>query len=202
MFLKVCSRSVLKPPFVGKLVSYWLGRWRKTITLILLSLLLAFFSSSPAIAAPDRLKAAYLYNFAKLTYWPLHKLSDKDDTLTICTSASDSFTQELTEISRKPVSGHKVQVVALGLGSIPDFCHIVFVDKQHSEAWFKRHQAAYEGQLLVGEIPGFIGKGGVINFFLEGDKLRFEVSIDNAAKRGVQISSRLLRLAKIVGDVK
>ena len=158
--------------------------------------------SGYAHAAPDRLKAAYLYNFAKLTYWPLNKLKDKNDTLTICTSASDSFTQELIEISRKPVSGHKVQVVALGLGSVPDFFHIVYVDKQHSDAWFKRHRLAYKGQLLVGEMPGFIGKGGVINFYLDGDKLRFEVSINNAEKRGVQISSRLLKLAKIVEDAK
>ncbi len=101
-------------------------------------------------------------------------------------------------MSAKPVGGRDVRVVALGLKSPPDFCNMVFVDKQHSSAWFKHHSKQYRGQLLVGEKSDFINRGGVINFFLEGDKLRFEVSIDNAQRRGVQISSRLLRLAKIV----
>lgn len=153
---------------------------------------------SYAVAAPDQLKAAYLYNFAKLTYWP--ETANPDDPLVICTAAAESFTRELIEVSSKPVAGRNVQVVALGLKSAPDFCNMVFVDKQHSRSWFKYHHDQQKGQLLVGENPGFIAKGGVINFFLDGDKLRFEVSIHNAQQRGVQISSRLLRLARIVED--
>lgn len=152
-----------------------------------------------AANAPDRLKAAYLYNFAKLIYWPKSSLVDEKSPLVICTSASEGLTQELINVSRKPVSGRSVQVVALGINSDSDYCHMVFVDKQHSRSWFKNNKKRYEGQLLIGEIDGFIQKGGVINFFLEGEKLRFEVSLNNAEQRGVQISSRLLRLAKIVG---
>ncbi|MCG8668618.1 MAG: YfiR family protein [Pseudomonadales bacterium] len=167
---------------------------------IIIAMTLIGAASNASSAAPDHLKAAYLYNFAKLIYWPESVLSDKSKPLVICTSASDGFTQSLIEISDKPVGGRPVQVVALGIKSDASFCHVVFVDKHRSDAWFRQNNGGYEGQLLVGERSGFIAKGGVINFYLEGDKLRFEVSLANAEERGVQISSRLLRLAKIVED--
>lgn len=148
-------------------------------------------------AVPDRLKAAYLYNFAKLTYWPTPKAEHQDQRLVICTSASDTFTQTLKDFSDKPIAGRSVQVVALGMLSDVDFCHMVFVDKAHSQSWLKQGNKIHKGQLLVGEFPGFIDNGGVINFFLEGDKLRFEISLSNAQQHGLQLSSRLLKLARV-----
>lgn len=145
---------------------------------------------------PHQLKAAYLYNFAKLTYWSA--TAEQGKPFIICTSASDQFTQTLKALSNKPVAGRHVQVVALGAKSQADFCDMVFVDKYHSEAWYERGVSSAQGKLIVGEAPGFIEQGGVINFYLEGDKLRFEVSINNAERNGLQISSRLLKLARVV----
>ena len=33
---------------------------------------------------------------------------------------------------------------------------------------------------VVGETPGFAEQGGIINFFLEGDRIRFEINADAA----------------------
>jgi hypothetical protein len=52
--------------------------------------------------------------------------------------------------------------------------------------------------LTIAETPGFARRGGVINFTLEDSKVRFEVNVDAAHQVGLNISSRLLSLAKIV----
>ena len=52
--------------------------------------------------------------------------------------------------------------------------------------------------LTIGETPGFAARGGIINLTLEDNKVRFEVNIGAAKQANLNISSRLLALAKIV----
>ena len=94
-----------------------------------------------------------------------------------------------------------MQIVALGKRGDSLGCHIVYIDPQHSFRWFERVERM-KGQLWVGEEEGFINKGGVINFYIDGEKLRFEISVEHAKDSSLDISSRLLNLAKIVGNVK
>jgi len=54
--------------------------------------------------------------------------------------------------------------------------------------------------LTVGETPGFAERGGVIRFTLEDNRVRFEVNVDAAHQADLNISSRLLTLAKIIGQ--
>ena len=165
-------------------------------------LLIAFSFPAQAVDVPDRLKAAYLFNFAKLTYWPDAEAQAGDavsEQLVICTLASEELTQALKDVSEKPVGGRPVQVVSLGLRSRADYCHMVFVDEEHTASWFAAKDQHRQRLLLVGETQGFNDRGGVINFFLEGDKLRFEISLKNAQTRQVQLSSRLLKLARVSG---
>jgi hypothetical protein len=52
--------------------------------------------------------------------------------------------------------------------------------------------------LSIGEIDGFIALGGIINFFEESNRLRFEINLDAARREGLKMSSQLLRSAQIV----
>ena len=52
--------------------------------------------------------------------------------------------------------------------------------------------------LTVGETPGFAERGGMIRFTLEDNRVRFEVNVDAAHDADLNISSRLLTLAKII----
>jgi len=52
--------------------------------------------------------------------------------------------------------------------------------------------------LTVGETPGFAEHGGVIRFTVEDNRVRFEVNVDAAHQADLNISSRLLTLAKII----
>ncbi len=57
-----------------------------------------------------------------------------------------------------------------------------------------------ERMLTLGEMPGFLEKGGIINFVTEGNKVRFEVNVIAAKRANLTLRSKLLRLAKRVID--
>jgi len=52
--------------------------------------------------------------------------------------------------------------------------------------------------LIVTEFQGALNQGSAINFLVAGGRLRFEVALDNAEKRGLKLSSRLLTVAQRV----
>ena len=52
--------------------------------------------------------------------------------------------------------------------------------------------------LTVGDTTGFARRGVMINFYLENNKLRFEINPQAASRAGLWISSNLLKIAKIV----
>jgi len=54
--------------------------------------------------------------------------------------------------------------------------------------------------LLVGEESGFAKQGAVVNFFIESNRVRFEINTEAARRAQLKISSKLLSLAKIVGN--
>ena len=49
--------------------------------------------------------------------------------------------------------------------------------------------------LTVGEWPQFTENGGMINFVLENNKIRFQINDQAARGAGLKISSKLLNLA-------
>ena len=54
-----------------------------------------------------------------------------------------------------------------------------------------------EGVLTIGETDEFLGDGGIISFFLEDKKIRFAIQLTHAKEAGLQLSSKLLSLAKV-----
>jgi hypothetical protein len=52
--------------------------------------------------------------------------------------------------------------------------------------------------LIVGDHEQFAHRGGMVNFFKEGSKVRFEVNTAAIEGSGLKISAKLLQVAKIV----
>ena len=78
-------------------------------------------------------------------------------------------------------------------------CQILFVTSSERQR-FRSSAASLKGSaiLTVGETPGFIDDGGIINLKLEGGKIRFEINVDAADQAQLIVSSKLLSLAQIV----
>ncbi len=51
---------------------------------------------------------------------------------------------------------------------------------------------------MVSESEGALQQGSIINFVISGGRVRFEVALEGAEKRGFRLSSRLVELAQNV----
>jgi hypothetical protein len=78
-------------------------------------------------------------------------------------------------------------------------CHLLFIgrsEKDHLAEIFKAVSAS--SIATVGESDGFTQSGGIINFYIDGGKIRFEVNPDAAQRIGLKVGSQLLKRARIV----
>jgi len=80
---------------------------------------------------------------------------------------------------------------------LPDVvkCHILFV----ADSERKRLPEILNGirgasVLTVSDLDRFLESGGIIRFYMEGNKVRFQINNDAAKRVGLKISSKLLRL--------
>jgi hypothetical protein len=136
-------------------------------------------------------KAAYLLNFARFIEWPENK-----DPFTICIVGDDPFQGALDRlIEGEVVNGRPIAVRRLARWQEP--CRILFVSRSERDV-FRILRQTGRGVLTVGEEPGFLSDGGMINFVVEDRKVKFEVSLKAATESSIRINSRLLSVAKSV----
>ncbi|HXU19010.1 MAG TPA: YfiR family protein, partial [Verrucomicrobiae bacterium] len=142
-------------------------------------------------------KATYLYNFARFTEWPAKDASVKGDSFGVCVLGRDPFGSILDTILAGEAIGGK-QMVHRRISAAQDAgnCRIVFISSSEKSR-LKETLAAMERMnvLTVSDIPDFSVRGGMIEFVVERDKIRFEVNIETAGQAGLTLSSELLKVA-------
>lgn len=82
-------------------------------------------------------------------------------------------------------------------------CHVLFVARSEAGRFTEAIDALEHLPILtVGDAAGFIESGGIINFIVRSNKLRFVINVDAADASGLDLSSRLLRLAILSDGTK
>ena len=144
------------------------------------------------------IKAAFLSNFTQFAKWPAKAFSDPSAPFSIGILGDDPFGSSLEKsVQGQSVAGHKITIRRARRAEDLRGCQLVFISKSE-RARIAEHIAGLQGAgiLTVGETPQFTGHGGAIGFTMEGDKVRFEINSGNAQHAGLELSSRLLRLAR------
>jgi hypothetical protein len=156
-------------------------------------------------AEPDpvlehRVKAAFLYNFARFVDWPTNAFADADAPFVIGVFGDESMAQALEQT----VKGKSIGTRAIQTRRIPDPtrinpCQILFIAQSETQQVAQVLAAVGRAPvLLVGESPGFVAAGGAIGFASDEGRVRFEANTAAAERSGLKISSKLLRLATSV----
>jgi YfiR/HmsC-like len=153
-------------------------------------------------ASEYQIKAAFLYNFAKFIEWPPEKSRGADHPMKICIVGDDPFGSVLDEsIKDKTIGGRRLVVQRLKMGQNVKDCQVAFIsssEKTHARTFLEGLKGA--SVLTVGDTEGFAALGGVINFTMEENRVRFEINVDAAERAHLKISSKLLSLARIVKE--
>ena len=156
----------------------------------------------PAHAVPEEnAKAAFIFNFAVFTEWPLASLA-AGAPMTLCTYPGNSLQTALAGLSDKLVSGHALQVrqlmvtaAAAGLRA----CHILVLGNADRERWVQlRKDLAGASVLTIADERSIGDDGAVITLGLENRRIGFDISLGAAHQSHLTLSSKLLRLARSV----
>src|SRR5687768_14856549 len=162
-------------------------------------LLLAGTTGRAATVDENDLKAAFLYNFTKFVEWPVDAFASSNAPIRFAVFGDEEFGARLKlRLNDKKAHGRSFEVVTINNAQEAKDFHIVFVpgvaDGRRAipvlEATNKRPV------LTIGESEEFLGLGGMISLFFDEAQLAFEVNPQAAQKAGLEISSKLLRLAK------
>lgn len=143
------------------------------------------------------LKAAFLYKFASFVSWPGSKPAGP---LCIGVVGEDPFGAALDEVVKgKTINGRIFEIHRFRTGQEPIQCQILFI----SESERKRLGSVLDrtrtySTLTVGDMPGFCENGGMIRLRLQDNYVRMDINQEAAEKAGLQLSSKLLNLARIV----
>jgi hypothetical protein len=141
-------------------------------------------------------KAAYLYNFGKFVAWP-SKVAAEGDTFTICVLGEDTFVATLDRtVVGETINGKKAVVKRIGKSQDPLGCRILFISSSEENRLKEILTTLNWASILtVSDIPQFTRRGGMIQFIIETNRVRFEVNLTNAERAGLTLSSQLIRVA-------
>lgn len=146
-------------------------------------------------------KAEFLPVFAEFIRWPQACFPATNAPLIIGVLGADVFGEALDRAVAKARSaaGRTLELKRSHRFEDLKDCHLVFICKSEA-AQLPQVLAATEGRsvLTVSEVAGFAQQGGVINFVLEDRKVRFEINAEAARRKGLQVSSQLLGVARVV----
>lgn len=167
-------------------------RWRGRLCVLLL---LAAPVSSPAEDA-YRIKAAFLYNFTKFVTWPA-ALEQQGGTLNLCLFDGNPFGEYVHVLSGRRVRNFELRIREVQtLADLPA-CNILFLagEKQTAQVL-----GAVAGQpvLTISDQAGFVGQGGAIELLTDDNRVRFDVNLQRVRDQQLDMSSRLLQLARRV----
>jgi YfiR/HmsC-like len=174
----------------------------RACALVLLSLLALSRAGAAEVdrALEQRVKAAYLLRFTEFVTWPDDSWPAHDAPLVIAVAGPAGLAAELAELAAAgTATGRRVEVrrtpdPSPALGS----AHVLFVPAQERARFGQFIRAAGTRTLIVTEHDGALTQGSVINFVLAEGRVRFEVAIDSAEKRGLRLSARMLAVAHAV----
>jgi hypothetical protein len=157
-----------------------------------------------AASREREVKAAFLPKFVQFVDWPASAFHKSEDPIVIAIvdepSGRDPLDGTLEQLtSGKTVGSHplKVRHIAHDAQDVGD-CHVLFIPASQDnrlEALLKSVEK--RPVLTVGESDAFPWAGGMFRFYLDDNKVHFEVNPDAVKAANLQVSAKLLALARI-----
>ncbi|HUQ88669.1 MAG TPA: YfiR family protein [Vicinamibacterales bacterium] len=154
-----------------------------------------------AVPIEANVKAVFLFNFAKYVTWPPVTLGERSPAeVRVCVAGNDAFYTLLkSAVEGEDIDGKPIQPVALDGLDEAKSCQILYVGASRSadsKAWLD----AVRGYQVLTVVDGPLNDDSVIAFVRDSDRIRFDINRAAASKRNLNVSAKLLRLARQVKD--
>jgi len=149
-------------------------------------------------AREDKVQAAFIYKFIQFIEWP--STIEKESNKFKIGVFGESNMQELLQT----FSGEKVNERFLEIHPVEDLsaikkCHILFISPSEANRLAEILETLNGTNVLtISRMKDFALKGGMINFYINEERVRFEINPESAKNAGLKISSKLLKVSKVI----
>ena len=147
-----------------------------------------------------QLKALVIPKLVKYVDWPASSFASTNAPIVIGILGQDPFGSKMDDaVKGDTAHDHKFTVKRLRADEEVESCHVLFVSRSEKE----RFQSVFnrvKGRpvLLVGDVSDFAEKGGMVALALANNNVKLEINQAVTEQAGLQISAKLLKLARIV----
>jgi hypothetical protein len=163
----------------------------------------AVFGCAATSAADDadveaRIKAAFIYNFARFIEWPP---GSAQGPLRIGIQGHGDLVSPLEEVIRgKTANGRSLEVTHVGTAGEAGHCEILLIERSEASRVREIVQTlAGKPVLTVCDDANCLRDGAMIAFRIVDDSVRFQINEEAAEHSGLKISSQLLKVALPAG---
>jgi len=174
-------------------------------TLRLIATLLALLglgSAPPAQAVEEvELKAAIIFNILLFVDWPPEAQLEIGGPLGFCVGADSSMHGALKALNDRPIRGYRFEVRDSIPADAAKACHAAFVDAadtQRKAASMNALRAS--GVLVFSDDAQAPPDSTAVVLQRTGNKIAFDVNLQAVRWARLQLSSKLLRLARVVRE--
>jgi hypothetical protein len=160
----------------------------------------AFAADSGRPVGEYQAKAVFLFNFTRFIEWPEAAFSTASSPIVIGIVGEDPFKGALEEAIRgETVRGRPLALKHFSADDSLAGCHILFLSRsirEHLDATLRKVSGL--PILTVADTSGWCERGAMINLPLIQGSVKMEIRLAAARRGGLNISSKLLNLAKII----
>ena len=150
--------------------------------------LCAYADTSEEIAV----KTGFIFNFFKFIEWS--EQANKDN-FVLCSYGKGEISDALQLLDGKAVNGKSLIVQTNVKKENLSACHAVYLEEFTPSILRDLQNSPV---VTISDSPDFAKQGGIIGFVSESEHLSFEINLDAAQKKGLRISTPMLKLAKSV----
>lgn len=155
------------------------------------------FSQAPS--QEYQIKGAYILNFSRFTQWPEKAYNGSENSFIISILGKDPFGVFLDELIKdESNAGRPIIVKRLKSLEETEVAHILFISREYNIDPSQLDRLIKDQSILtISDREGFARRGGIVEFYVEDDKVKFVINQARGEQCGLHFSSKLLRLAKI-----
>jgi hypothetical protein len=177
------------------------GRGTKLLLAMLTIMMMTSFKSpqqGKGSSHENQLKAVFLFNFTQFVQWPTSSFNETEP-FVIGVLGKNIFKSYLEKTVEGELVNNRPIVIRYFDKVSPDLheCEILFIEKSFPEINRCLEEVRGKAILTVSDDENFMKKNGMLRFYVESSKIRLEINKNAVGTSGLEISSKLLRLATI-----
>ena len=146
----------------------------------------------------DKIKSVYIYNFISFIQWPKPKVEIAEYQL--CVIADSGLISKLKSVVvNETMNGLPLVVLSLTDKNPIVGCHLLYVQGKREIDSTLLSEASMSGTLVIGDAISLTYQDfGMVGFETRGRKVRVAVNLTRLQNAGFKVSSKLLRIVRIV----